>query len=297
MFRPILTFVEAQSKIILLAAGLLLIGLIGLVDALTGPEIFFSIFYLVPIAIGAWGGGKWVGLLLSLVSGIVWHVADLTGGARYSADWIPYWNSATRLGFFSITALLIGYLREEMYYVQTLSGLDPLTGAANSRRFYEVAEREIERSRRYHHSLSLACIDLDNFKQVNDQLGHLVGDDLLCKVVKIFQENTRASDLVARLGGDEFAVLLPETDVQGANHCVAKIRERLLQAMRDQGWPVTCSIGIATFQKSPPRDVESMIHSSDELMYQAKNSGKNCTKHELIEEPAEVDGGHTQNCL
>ncbi|HTC77354.1 MAG TPA: diguanylate cyclase, partial [Terriglobales bacterium] len=92
-----------------------------------------------------------------------------------------------------------------------LSRSDPLTGLPNRRAFYEVALAEADRARRYRHPLSLAYLDVDNFKQVNDDYGHDAGDELLVRVAEVLRRNLRNNDIVARLGGDEFAMLLPET--------------------------------------------------------------------------------------
>ena len=93
---------------------------------------------------------------------------------------------------------------------------DPLTGVANSRVFLELLKREIARARRYKRPLTLAYLDLDNFKSVNDILGHAMGDKVLQTVVSTVNANIRVTDVVGRLGGDEFVLLLPETDMQGA---------------------------------------------------------------------------------
>ncbi len=155
-----------------------------------------------------------------------------------------------------------------------LSRIDPLTGLANRRAFYEGAEVERARSVRYVRNLSMAYIDLDNFKHVNDQFGHEMGDQLLVVVANILRSGLRQSDMAARLGGDEFAVILPETDHLGACRATSKLHELLTQAMQDNDWPVTFSMGVVTFE-SLPATTEEMIQKADELMYTVKHSGKN----------------------
>ncbi|HRI52198.1 MAG TPA: GGDEF domain-containing protein [Pseudomonadota bacterium] len=108
---------------------------------------------------------------------------------------------------------------------------DPLTGASNRRFFVEFAQREIERLRRYGLPFSLCYLDLDNFKDVNDQYGHSTGDDLLRQLVQALASQVRASDLVARMGGDEFALLLPQTDAAGALAAVSKLRDAIDETM------------------------------------------------------------------
>ncbi len=158
---------------------------------------------------------------------------------------------------------------------------EPLTGISNSRAFSEVVGREIDRARRYSHSLSFAYIDLDDFKAVNDRFGHSVGDMLLQAVAHSIMKDIRETDTVARLGGDEFGILLPETGPKAARHFIERIRDRLTHDVQEHGWPVTFSIGVATFMR-PPIDVNEAIRIADSLMYSAKNSGKNTIKFEVL---------------
>ncbi len=151
---------------------------------------------------------------------------------------------------------------------------DHLTGAANSRSFHEIAGREIERQKRFGRPLSIAYLDLDNFKAVNDTHGHETGGALLRGVAAVLKANTRATDVVARLGGDEFAVLFPETDEAAARAAAEKLRAALQEWMRGGGHLVTVSIGVATFA-APPAGVKEMVTLADELMYNAKRGGKN----------------------
>lgn len=155
-----------------------------------------------------------------------------------------------------------------------LSRLDPLTGLANRRAFYERAEIERKRCIRHKRPLGLAYIDLDNFKQVNDQSGHEVGDQVLVCVAATMQNNLRTEDLVTRLGGDEFALLLPETDGAKASFVIHKLHGLLMSAMLEKGWPITFSIGLVTFEE-PAESIDQMVHRADELMYTVKHGGKN----------------------
>jgi diguanylate cyclase (GGDEF)-like protein len=168
---------------------------------------------------------------------------------------------------------------------RVLARVDPLTGAINGRTFYECVAAEAERSRRTAQPMTLAYLDLDNFKQLNDRLGHAVGDAALVEVVQVLRGHLRVNDLLARLGGDEFAVLLPETDVGGATALLVRLQELVGAAMQARGWPVTASVGAATFLK-PPRDVDLMVQRVDGLMYRAKRQGKG--RVEFVVETSEV---------
>ena len=155
-----------------------------------------------------------------------------------------------------------------------LARLDPLTRLANRRAFFELLEAERSRTVRYGRPLTLVYLDLDGFKQVNDSLGHAVGDELLKVVATTLRSSVRVSDTVARVGGDEFALLLPESGVGTAEVVLRKLQSRLLHAMQDRQWPVTFSMGAVTFLKIPLSSDE-MLHSADRLMYEVKSHGKN----------------------
>lgn len=122
-------------------------------------------------------------------------------------------------------------------------------------------------------------MDADNFKQVNDNLGHNVGSDLFVRVVDTIKQNLRSTDVVARLGGDEFAVLLTETNQEQARVITGKMREKLLTGMQKEKWAVTFSSGVPTCVK-PPKTVDEVIKIVEGLMYEVKNNGKDSVKFE-----------------
>lgn len=276
-------YFSKQSKSFIIVVGVLLVVFIGIVDYLTGAEISLSIFYLLPISLVVWFTGKWRGFVVSVASGITWLAADLATGHIYSHPVVPYWNMMVRLGFFLIVTFTLHKLKIALVLEKALARTDSLTGIANGKAFDELANSEINRARRYRHPFTLAYIDLDNFKTVNDYFGHTTGDTLLQLVAKIIQDNLRAVDIVARLGGDEFAILLPETEHEPGQVVIRRIQKNLLDIMQKNGWSVTFSIGMVTFV-SPLSTVDKMIKMADDLMYSVKNSGKNGIKHEVFGE-------------
>jgi diguanylate cyclase (GGDEF)-like protein len=143
----------------------------------------------------------------------------------------------------------------------------------NSRRFYERLEEEIARCLRTNRPFTLAYIDLDNFKTINDLHGHSVGDQVLAKVAEILKRNLRRTDVVARLGGDEFVVLLVETDSESAKVAYSNTHEQLLETMQSNSWPVTFSTGVVTFETAP-QTTNQAIRIADELMYGVKKTDK-----------------------
>jgi diguanylate cyclase (GGDEF)-like protein len=133
---------------------------------------------------------------------------------------------------------------------------------------------EIDRLERYQHPFTLAYIDLDNFKALNDQSGHLTGDKALRATVSFIRSHMRRTDVIARLGGDEFALLLPETNEELARIAVSKIQNGLLEEMQRNNWPITLSIGVLTCRVPPP-STDVLIKMADELMYSVKRQRKN----------------------
>lgn len=270
----VVKFLEKQSKETILLISLELIILLGMLDYATGYEISFSLFYLIPVSLAAWFVGRRPGLLISTASALIWYATNTLAGESYSNNLIPFWNSATRLGFFLAVTVLLSRLRQAMDQERELSHTDYLTGAMNSRAFYNLAEYEIKKSERFHRPLTIVYIDLDNFKQINDRYGHSTGDIVLKTVVQKIKNNVRATDILARLGGDEFALLLPETNQENAHNIVTRLQGILTEEMLRCQWRITFSMGVLTCT-DPPAGLNEILHQVDELMYSAKNNGKN----------------------
>lgn len=151
---------------------------------------------------------------------------------------------------------------------------DHLTGLANRRRFERQLEREVNRTQRLGHPLSVLMIDIDNFKSVNDSFGHDVGDEALRGFGKVLREGTRGIDLAARIGGEEFAVLLVETEL----HRAIEVAERLRIAIRNMPVPsadhITASFGVAECPSSA-QTADDVLKVADTFLYQAKARGRN----------------------
>jgi diguanylate cyclase (GGDEF)-like protein len=248
-------------------------------DYLVGEGLSLAIIYLIPVAFTAWFGGRRSGVAISLASAAIWLVANYQQGLFHGPFFVKLWNGGTSLAFFIVVSLLIVKLRQMLDNERVMSRTDFLTGAVNSRAFAEIAEAEIRRMRRYEHPLTIAYFDLDNFKQVNDQFGHSVGNELLRVVVATILGTLRNTDVVARLGGDEFALLLPETDYAAAQVVITKVKEQLQSAMAERRWPVTFSFGALTCAL-PPRSSDEMIALADKLMLAAKQE-KNTIRHSI----------------
>lgn len=260
---------------------ILTVILLGVIDLLTGYEFSFSLFYLAPIFAASWFAGLRLGLIISAASTATWLFADLESGSAVTTPLVTMWNILIRFWFFAVVSLLLDRLRDAYQKEQELARMDRTTGVSNSRYFYELAQFELEHARRFVHPFTIAYMDLDNFKEVNDRLGHAGGDEVLQTVCGNARRLLRATDVIARLGGDEFAILLPGTDRTGAEAVLSKIHSSLMTEMQSHDWPVTFSIGVVTFT-APPISVDAMIHSADELMYSVKRETKNGVRYENL---------------
>jgi diguanylate cyclase (GGDEF)-like protein len=270
-------FADGWRGLALAVGGIGLVGVIGVFDYLTGPELSFAIFYLLPVALGAWLGGVYQGILLSMACAVSWHLVEIADGSTVNPG-IMLWNGIARVGIFIFSSSLLSRLRVSLFIEKRLARSDQLTGAANGRTFYESVGLAVEHALRDERPITLAYFDLDNFKWVNDNCGHAAGDTALCQLVEVIQQNIRAVDSLARLGGDEFAVLLADCGDDDARATLERVRERFVQEMIKKKWPVTLSIGAVTFE-TPGRDIDAMVRQVDELMYRAKKAGKNQIVH------------------
>jgi diguanylate cyclase (GGDEF)-like protein len=273
------TLIADQPEWALWIECLALVFLVGLADFVTGTELSFSIFYVGPIVFAAWFISRRAGVAAALLSVALWAWLDMRGGAVYSSTLIPVWNSAVRLGFYFTALELVARTKTSAERERVLARTDSLTGVANGRAFADRARLALSYVRRAERPVTIAYIDLDHFKEVNDSRGHSEGDHLLHAVAQAVAGRLRSTDLVARLGGDEFGVLLGDTDAAMAPKVLAVIREAINEAV-DGKWGVGCTIGAVTFTAAPP-GVDFMVRAADELMYRGKKEGRDRIVHEV----------------
>jgi diguanylate cyclase (GGDEF)-like protein len=171
---------------------------------------------------------------------------------------------------------VLGRLHDREAHLEQLSRTDPLTGLMNRREFFDALDREIRRAERRGAWLSVAILDLDHFKAVNDQYGHLAGDAVLIAAAHALGEVMRREDSLARYGGEEFVLLLPDTDAPGARAVAERCRARLQSLQIEvEGTPirVTASFGVAA--RGPGVGGEALVRAADDALYRAKREGRN----------------------
>jgi diguanylate cyclase (GGDEF)-like protein len=257
----------------LLVGSAVLVAAVASLDYATGTELrVFPLYFLPILAVSLrWGYGPGLGAAVACAA--AWEASNHLAGMRGSMTAVGLANLLVMAVAFGSIAVLGARQRVWLLRERALSRTDGLTGLLNGRGFYEAAATELARSSRYRHPLTLAYVDLDDFKGINDRFGHARGDAVLVTVARGLRRACRSTDVVGRLGGDEFAILFPETGREAAEAALAKVRSRLHELGSPDGEGVTASIGSVSFA-TPPSDVEVLVHEADTAMYAVKASGK-----------------------
>lgn len=261
-----------------IALSAVLCGAVLFLDFLTGAELAFSLFYVIPVALLVWFVGIRAAILAAVLGAALGLLLDLISGVTFSHPIVPFWNALATLALYLAAIALLRVLKRALTEEKVLARTDGLTEVANRRRFLEAAEMELARSSRYKRPFTIVYVDVDDFKSLNDRFGHGRGDDVLRAFAAVINETARHSDLVARLGGDEFGVLLPETEAAGAERFLVRLQSRL----RNEPWlDATASIGAVTFLHAPD-SIEDVIAVADRLMYDVKKSGKDGVRQRIV---------------
>jgi diguanylate cyclase (GGDEF)-like protein len=269
-----------KPKFSLFLSTLLLLGLAWL-DIFSRDELRITSLYLIPILLVTWNNNRRWGYLFAGVSfAILLAVDPISAPTPYRH---LYFYIQTFGHFFSyfIVVAMASKLRDAYDRERLLARTDSLTHLMNRHAFYASLEIEIFRGMRHARPFSLLYIDCDNFKQVNDTMGHQEGDRLLRLIGETIQKNVRRGDFVARLGGDEFAILFPDTNDKSIAAIVSDLIHKLKRAVAPKYPQVGFSAGIAVFLKTPS-SIEEAIMRADTLMYQVKGAGKNGQLQEVF---------------
>ena len=240
-----------------------------------GSDFYLSYFLIIIIA-SLWKDMRWslgFALILSIFYTFLLFLAEsLTTSLLLR---IPFVLAASV--FYSYFVQLVSNEQALRQKAEREARRDFLTGLPNRQAYQERITEEAERSRRYNRNLSILMVDIDNFKQVNDSLGHECGDVVLQKVAGQLSQNLRSVDFVARIGGEEFVIVLPETDLAGAIDVADRLRTAVKNTMIEtaqRSFSVTVSVGVGSGVLTEAADHRQMISDADQALYVAKRSGK-----------------------
>lgn len=270
MLTQYFKYLESKGRTFNALVGIILSATVGVIDYLAPETYAFGFLYVLTIAFTAWFSSKYAGLIVAVGCTLLWSVD------RFKLDIIyaSVWNSLSALGIFCFVSYLLTKMHMMWEIECSFSNKDPLTGVLNRRAFSTLAEYEVLISQRECKPLSMAYLDIDDFKKVNDHYGHEKGDELLVAVVACIAQHIRKTDIVARMGGDEFTILLPATDQAAVKVVMEKVVEELNQLSTNSDWPTTFSVGVVTY-KYGAAGFSEIVATADKLMYRVKKSGKN----------------------
>jgi diguanylate cyclase (GGDEF)-like protein len=266
-------FMRRIPDLVQLALGLCFIAGLTAFKLTLGSGVMLIDFLMIPVVGVGWfaSTARW-GYLVAAVAAV--DSAVLAVYAETQASWqTAFLTGFARFALYTIVLALLGMMRRERAGHQWAAATDRKTGAVNAHTFHERAQVAVQRAQRCPSELSLAYVDLDDFKAINDELGHEEGDRVLFGVSHVMRAAVRATDTVGRVGGDEFAILMPETGAKAARKVVDRLRDELARVRTFDDRRVPCSIGLVTFDH-PPASLGELINAGDELMYRAKRSGK-----------------------
>jgi diguanylate cyclase (GGDEF)-like protein len=267
----------------ILALSLSLVLGTGLIEGRIAPGLSFLVFYLLPITLATWFMGLRLGLAIALLSSVVTVAAQILLQPNVQMPQIvsSSWNAVALLAVGGIVADLLHRVKVTDAIGQELSRIDAATGAINRRFFLELLEAEFHRAERYKFALTLAYIDLTNFNQLNEQLGHQAGDELLYQFIEQLSQALRANDVVARLDGNEFALLLPQTNDIQAQQVFTRLHPQMKEVLEAESLHLEYSIGVATFLEMPDT-FEELTAETEQLLKTIKTSGKNRLEYQIF---------------
>jgi diguanylate cyclase (GGDEF)-like protein len=275
LFTKIFHCLKKMPEKLVFAVSILFILLVGYINFVTGHELAFSVFYIIPVAFTAWRNGSKMAFAASLLCGVTDLTSFISSDEEYQSVLIPAWGSTVHVIFLFLISGLIVKVNNQMMLIQSMTRTDPLTGCYNRKYFYEILGRELEKGKRNGTSIALAYIDLDNFKTVNDTMGHKEGDFLLVKTVETVNHVIRTVDSLFRLGGDEFVIIINNPVSSELSGMFSRIKDNLRSNLPARySDMVSLSIGVVTCFACSVSAGE-LIEKADKLMYDVKKSGKN----------------------
>ena len=272
------SFLEGLPSRTVARVSIGLVFAVGAVEISSGFGPSLLSLYVIPVALSAWAATPRTAYTLAAVAVIL--PTPFAAFAGEPIGWAVIWSVLSNFVLLGIIVMLLTTLRRRLSDEAVFVATDTLTGLLNRGSFIARLDAELTRAARYGRAFTLAYVDLDNFKAVNDLEGHDVGDELLRRTADALRSSTRQTDVLGRLGGDEFAAILPEISGGATGSVLENLRKQLVRAMAKGGWPVTFSIGAVTFE-TPIGTSREALRVADEAMYTVKRSGKDGIHHLL----------------
>ncbi|MBI5232271.1 MAG: GGDEF domain-containing protein [Coriobacteriales bacterium] len=270
---------KSNPTLRLLALILAILAVVGISFLNRYAETFdaeVESLYLIPIAFVAWTQSRRLALAFAALAVIPAVWSCVVGHAESPFRLQTLFELVQHTGTFLTATLVVSLLADVMRERSHQAHMDGLTDVANASHFHEIVERELARAKRYGRPVTVGFIDVDDFKTVNDTLGHNGGDEILRAVAEVIKNGLRASDTVGRLGGDEFGVLLPETDAAEATAILERLRLQIAAESRAHETSVRASIGATSLDAAADATTaQAVIQRADALMYRVKVDGKN----------------------
>lgn len=233
---------------------------------------------IATLAMSAWFCTPRMAIITSILAVLAWSWMEIT--TPDWTQWLP--GHLARLIVALGLVVWISRLRRELISARQLARVDSLTGLPNRQALIEAIEAELSRAKRFTRSFSIALMDCDGFKEINDLRGHLIGDDVLRRYGQVLQRQTRRFDCAGRWGGDEFLIVLPEINQDDAKLFAERLRAALRHEIERDYPTLTCSLGVVTFPGAAA-NWEDCVRQADEAMYTAKRLGRDQTRFELAE--------------
>jgi diguanylate cyclase (GGDEF)-like protein len=281
MIERVLNFFDRRTKRTMALIAIAITVLLGILDFVTGTELHFLVFYLLPIALASWYVNRSSGIYLAIICSLAWLLAESLGGRSYSSLWVSGWNFIMRTGAFVAFSLSQSHLRAKFDALSELAKKDFLTGLPNGRAFYELTARELERALGLE-PLTLAFIDLAGFKWINHRLGYATGDQMICTIANAIRQHVPRPDLVGRIGGTSFAILLPRTASEEANCILEQVHSALKNERRKYAQPITFFISAVACTKTP-HSIAELMHQAESQMTRMKGGTKDLLQIATIE--------------